>query len=589
MRRSGRTPLTTPEPTTVCEPEVTAELRELQVRFTRGGQAVHALRGVDLRISRGEILGLVGESGSGKSVLGLSLLGLLPAQAKVQGQALVGGVDMVSADAKVRRRVQRNALGAVFQDPMTSLNPTMRIGRQLAEVTQSTEESRRLLTAVGVPDARERLDAYPHELSGGLRQRVMLAMAVAGDPHLIIADEPTTALDVTLQAQVLNMFRRLRDDVGCAVLLITHDLAVAATIADRICVLYGGRIAEVGAAAPVTTTPAHPYTASLMTSRIAMDADSAVQLPTIAGEPPDPAGEPPGCSFQPRCPAAAAKCATHRPLLLPVPRHDGLAACHFNAGPDVERRTPPGWETQQRRTGGARMRDVVVRFGSRGLRGRGGSFEALRGVSLDLSPGESLALVGESGSGKTTVLRVLAGRLRPSTGQVEVLGSKGPQMVFQDAGASLTPWLTVGELLSERLRDQPAATRRARIGDLLGYLGLPEEVVRVRPQELSGGQRQRIALARAVIDPPDLLLCDEPTSALDASLAATVLNLIGQLRRELGFSMVFVTHDLAAARLVADRIAVMTGGRIVETGATNDVVSRPAQEYTRSLIAAVPR
>ncbi len=590
----GPTPPTAGSAIATVQSPTVAELAGLRVRFNRHGQTLQALRGVDLTIAAGEIVGLVGESGSGKTVLGLSLLGLLPAAARVEGTVTVDGVELNGADERTRRRVRQRALGAVFQDPMTSLDPTMRIGRQVHEVAGSTAEVVRLLDAVGITDARRRLRHYPHELSGGLRQRVMLAIALAAGPKLVIADEPTTALDVTVQAQVLTLFRRMRDEFGCAILLVTHDLAVASTVADRVCVLYAGLVAELGLVRAVLDRPAHPYTAALMSSRIGLQADRAVHLPVIAGEPVDPATDPIGCTFAPRCPAVAARCWEERPPLAPVGTHGGVAACHFEAGVEVGRRlsaVATAWapSTAAAQVGGVRLRNVGMRFpGRRGLRA-GEPFDALRGVHLDVAPGEAVALVGESGSGKTTLLRVVAGLQHPTSGSVNRGGSdRLPQMVFQDAGSSFTPWLTIGQHLEERIRHVTSADRRDRVAQALTRLGLPPEIAHVRPRQLSGGQRQRAALARAVIDPPDLLLCDEPISGLDASLAATVLNLLGRLRRELGFAMLFVTHDLAAARLIADRIVVMTGGVIVEQGPPGVVVGRPSEAYTQELLASVP-
>jgi len=564
-----------------------ADVRGLEVTFDRREQPVRALRGVDLAIAPGEIVGLVGESGSGKTVLGLSLLGLLSRAAVVHGEARVDGVDMVAAAPAAVRRVRREALGAVFQDPMSSLNPTTRVGPQVLEVAGSQAEAMRLLEAVGVPEAPRRMRQYPHELSGGLRQRVMLAIALAGDPKLVIADEPTTALDVTVQAQVLALFRDVREAFDCAIFLVTHDLAVAASVADRICVLYAGRVVELGTARETLGSPAHPYTAALLSARIALDADRGAQLPTLPGEPPDPRRDPPGCAFAPRCPKAAALCVQDRPALARTPRHQGVSACHFNGDRDLDHvLAKPPWGPTGPARGGARVRDVRVAFSVRGTLRRRAGADVLRGVSITVAAGESVALVGESGSGKTTLLRVLAGLQPPTAGAVEVPGRV--QMVFQDAGASLTPWLRVGELLEDRVRHLPRGERSARVRDVLGRLGLPDEAADVTPRELSGGQRQRVALARAVIQPPELLLCDEPISALDTSLAATVLNLLGRLRRELGFAMVFVTHDLAAARLVADRILVMTDGALVEDGPAERVIGAPGHEYTRALLRAVP-
>ena len=565
-----------------------ARVEELRVSFTRGSRPVHAVRGVDLSVQAGEIVGLVGESGSGKTVLGLSLLGLLPAAARIEGHAYVGETDMVSASDETRRRARRDDLGAVFQDPMSSLNPTMRVGRQVIEAAGTREEAARLLDACGIADVSRRMRQFPHELSGGLRQRVMLAIALAGSPRLVIADEPTTALDVTVQAQVLQLFARVRDEFGCAIVLVTHDLAVARTVADRICVMYAGRIVEHGSAAEALESPGHPYTGALLGARIGLHADPQRQLPMLEGEPPDPSVDLPGCSFAPRCPRREEVCGEVRPILRPTPRHTGAAACHFTEDPSVEHPLPRlPWPAQRAALGGAQVRGLRVAFPVQRLLRRTAGPEVLRGVDLTVEPGESVSLVGESGSGKSTLLRVLAGLLAPSAGTVQLPG-KRPQMVFQDAGASLTPWLTVGELLADRIRERPVGEREAEITRVLGRLGLGPELASSKPRELSGGQRQRVALARAIIDPPELLLCDEPISALDASLAATVLNLLGTLRRELGFAMVFVTHDLAAARLVADRIVVMTDGRLVEQGPADDIIRRPGHEYTRALLSAVP-
>lgn len=566
-----------------------AEVDGLTVTFTRRGAPVRAVRGVDLTIARGEILGLVGESGSGKTVLGLSLLGLLPEGAEVSGRAAIVGTDMVGADERTRQSVRHDKLGAVFQDPMSSLNPTMRIGRQVGEVAGTEAETIRLLDACGVPDAHSRLRQYPHELSGGLRQRVMLAIALAGSPALVIADEPTTALDVTVQAQVLRLLRDVRDEFGCAIILVTHDLAVAASVADRVGVMYSGRLVEVGNAASVLANPAHPYTTALLSARIALRADRSRQLPMLGGDPPDPRVTVPGCAFAPRCPRAEEVCFQQRPLLEPTRHHSGESACHFDAEP-VEQHSlvrlpwPPAVTSL---TGASRLRDVHVAFRNNSTFRRRMGSDVLKGINLTVAAGESVALVGESGSGKSTLLRVLAGLQKPRSGTVDT-PTVAPQMVFQDAGSSLTPWLSVGELLEDRVRSLPRKERLVRVHQVLSRLGLPVEVAAATPRQLSGGQLQRVALARAVIEPPHLLLCDEPISALDAALAATVLNLLGTLRRELGFAMVFVTHDLAAARLVADRIVVMTQGSLVEDGPADDIIFRPRHPYTKALLGAVP-
>jgi peptide/nickel transport system ATP-binding protein len=575
---------------------------DLHVSFTRGGQPVHALRGVSFDVMPGEIVGLVGESGSGKSVLGLTLLGLLPDRPRptITGRALVCGTDMVTATREEGRLVRQQHLGAVFQDPMTSLNPTMRVGRQVAESAGSTAEALRLLDAVGVPEAKRRLRAFPHELSGGLRQRVMIAMAVAGSPSLVIADEPTTALDVTVQAQILQLLGSLRDEFGTSFILVTHDLGVAAQVADRIAVLYGSRLAEIGAAEDVLQRPVHPYTTGLLRSRLMLGCDRSRPIVTLPGEPPDPRAHPPGCPFGPRCEFHQDACDAALPELVTVSKEgESLrqAACLRWDDPDrqaAEQVVAPPWApVELHLTGGpppaVLVHTVTKSFPIGGIFNRQ-QLKALRGVDLGVTKGEAVALVGESGCGKSTLLRSIAGLQSVDSGSIEFGRGARPQMVFQDAGASLTPWLTIGELVGERLRSEkmPRAERAERVTAALREVGLPPEIAESKPLQLSGGQRQRAALARATVVPPDVLLCDEPTSALDVSLAATVLNLIGQLRRDLGVAIIFVTHDLAAARVVADRIAVMYLGRIVEIGDAEEICTKPAHPYTQALLAAVP-
>jgi peptide/nickel transport system ATP-binding protein len=527
-----------------ASPVVTVTDLRLSLR-RGGGAAAQVLRGVSLAIGRGEIVAVVGQSGSGKTVLGLTLLGLLPASSRpvLAGAAVVAGVDMTLATQAERRRIRRTEVGVVFQDPMTSLNPTMTVGRQVTEAAGTREEAIRLMRAAGIPQPEQRFSAFPHQLSGGLRQRVMIAMAIAGNPSLIIADEPTTALDVTVQAQVLRVLRGLRDDIGCSVLMITHDLGVAAQVADRIVVMRSGEIIEEGLASRVLAAPAHPYTQELLRARLDLGTNP---------EPGEPADPPPLPTAGGQAPAGAKRAPASRPLLA--------------------------------------LTEVTCDFQVRDSAGRRVNLQALRGVTADVAAGESVALVGESGSGKSTLLRAIASLERGWKGGIEGPRRDDIQMVFQDPGASLTPWLTVRELLTERLRRTVSdrAARRARITRTLEMIGLPESTLEARPAELSGGQRQRVALARATIVPPKVLLCDEPTSALDVSLAATVLHLIHDLRRELGMTVLFVTHDLGVARFIADRIAVMYLGRLVEVGPADVVIGDPKHPYTKALIAAVP-
>ena len=566
------------------------EVRGLRTYFYTEAGVAKAVDGVDLEVRQGEVLGLVGESGSGKSVLGFTMLGLLP-QARVSGSVEVADTDMVTGDAKTLRKVRRLDLGAVFQDPMTSLNPTMRIGKQVAEAAGSDEEALKLLTAVGIPDPKRRFRAYPHELSGGLRQRVMIAIAIAGNPELIIADEPTTALDVTVQAQVLRLLLRLRDEIGCSIMFITHDLGVAAQISDRIAVLYAGRIAEIGPTADVLNQPAHPYTHGLLRSRLTLDTARHRKLAALAGSVPSPVTPLPGCAFAPRCVLATLACEATPPdpttiapgrvsaCIVPFETvSTELGSRLTTTTEDIEPETAPAESSEPRA--------VVLKDGVKAF----GKLQALRGISLTVADGESVALVGESGSGKSTLLRVIAGLEKPTSGTIELAGGQRPQMVFQDAGASLTPWLSVGELISERLRrnGMSRSQRQDAVAEVLERVGLPLDIAKARAGQLSGGQRQRVSLARATVVPPSVLLCDEPTSALDVSLAASVLNLIGDLRRTLDMSVVFVTHDLSVARVVADRIAVMYLGRIVEIGAADDVINDPVHPYTRALVDSIP-
>ena len=538
---------------------------------------------------------MVGESGAGKSVLGLTLLGLLPRNPapEVSGRAVVAGVDVVGADAETLRALRRRELGAVFQDPMTSLNPSMRIGAQIAEAAGGGAESLRLLEAVGFPDASRRLGAYPHELSGGLRQRAMIAMALAGNPSLIVADEPTTALDVTVQAQILRLIARLRDALATSFLLITHDLGVAARVADRVAVIYGGRVVESGAARELLRAPAHPYTAGLLRARMTLRTPRDRPVATLPGEPPDPRAPAPGCPFAPRCPLAMPECAAAMPPA--VARADGGEVACLRAGEAGAAPAPASGEIRPApaASGSAlpllRLERLSKTFRVRRRGWRRDRLRALREVSFELAEGEALAIVGESGSGKSTLLRVVAGLTAPDVGGVELAAGGRAGLVFQDAGASLTPWLRIGEQVGEAVAAAPSRRVRAeRVAATLAAMGLARGVARAKPAQLSGGQLQRVALARATIEPPALLLCDEPTSALDVSLAAGVLNMLRELRRRLGLALIFVTHDLAIARLVADRIAVMYLGRIVEIGPAEALVAAPAHPYTAILLESLP-
>ena len=570
-------------------------IHDLHVSFTMPTGVTPAVRGIDIEMRRGEILAVVGESGSGKSTVGLAILGLLAGNAEIRGSIVLDGHEIVGAPREVSRSIRRTNVRAVFQDPMTSLNPTMRVGHQLEEGITDDTSPEEWLRLVGITEPARRLRAFPHQLSGGQRQRVLVAMAMAGRPSLVVADEPTTALDVTVQKQILRLFRRLRDERGTAFLFVTHDLSVASDIADHIVVLYAGRVAETGPVKAVASTPAHPYSAALLEARFDLQADRSHQLPTISGEGSAAAFGSEGCPFAPRCILAVAECLAAPPPLIPVVQHAGLAACirSNEVTPTLWERTASDWPAGSISAKAGplvEVNNVRKSFAHRRFGSSKGRVDALRGVSLSIRGGESVAIVGESGSGKSTLLRLVARLIEPDEGSVSFITPDDPQLVYQDAYASLTPWLTVAELVGERLRrlSLSAVDRHELVIQALRRVGLREETARLKPPSLSGGQRQRVALARAISVPPKLLLCDEPVSAMDVSLAAAMLNLLVSLRLQLGMAMLFVTHDLAAARYVADRVAVMKDGEIVEEGTTELVVSEPQSEYTKLLLASMP-
>ena len=580
--------------------EKVGRLTDLGVVYEARGDLIQAVRDLDISVAKGEILALVGESGSGKTSAALALLGLLSEERNppaLSGEGAVLGVDMLGESTDARRELRRRHLGAIFQDPTASLNPTMTIGKQLIEAAGSEEEALALLEAVGVPEPQTRLKSYPHELSGGQRQRVMIAMAIAGEPALVVADEPTTALDVTIQAQILRLIRRLCDELRCAFVVVTHDLGVAAQIADRIAVCYAGRVVETGRTTEILAQPAHPYTAALLRSRITLDSKRGLTLATLAGEPPDMREQPPGCPFAPRCAFSRDACRAEVPPLVPAPGRAGTTAC-IRAHEIAEELAGPVVAPTAQLKGRAAPADGEIAVSLRGIEksfklrgaGRGIRLRALRGIDLDVQANECIALVGESGCGKSTLLRVVAELTEPDAGTVMLAAEGRPQMVFQDPSSSLTPWMSVGEQISEGVRSSgvPAREAKERTRLALNRVGLADQVVHKRPRELSGGQQQRVAIARAIVVPPPVLLCDEPTSSLDVSLAATVLNLLGELREELGMALIFVTHDLAVARFVADRIAVMYLGEIVEIGPAEAVTSNPGHPYTAALLASVP-
>ncbi|MGW1118179.1 ABC transporter ATP-binding protein [Streptomyces tanashiensis] len=601
------------------------EVRGLDVEFTTpDGGTLHAVRDVSFTLRRGETLAVVGESGSGKSTTALALLRMLPGTGRISGGTVrLDGEDLDTAGEDRLRAVRGARIGMVFQDPMTALNPVLTVGRHLDEVLRAhggtDKRARRaraveLLRLVGIPDPERRLDDHPHQFSGGQRQRVLIAMALAGEPDVLLADEPTTALDATVQDQILTLLGELTRTTGTALVLITHNMGVVARSCARLLVLYGGTVVEDGPTAEVLTRPRHPYTAGLLAAVPRLSAPSGTRLTGIPGTPPDLSLPLTGCAFAARCALAEDRCHTAAPPLadaggtvraacFPAAERAARAAL---AGPDEDTEPPAAPPVPARIDRPAPGRVVLTAeslsktYGSRRRR-----FTALDGVSLTLAAGETLGIVGESGSGKSTLARVLAhahpadgGRIlldgrdvtRPGRAELHAVRRR-VQMVFQDPYASLNPRMTVGEIVAEPLRAFAIGApgeRADRVAELLRLVGLDPAAADRHPRSFSGGQRQRIGIARALAPEPDVLICDEPVSALDVSVQAQIVGLLTDLQRDLGLALVFIAHDLAVVRQVSHRIAVMHDGRIVETGGADELCEHPRDPYTRALLAAAP-
>jgi peptide/nickel transport system ATP-binding protein len=595
-----------------------------QIQLTR--TVVEAVGNVDFRIAPGETLGLVGESGCGKSMTGLSVLGLLP-----NGGRIVGGsvkldehelVGLPEADLQALRG---NEMAMIFQDSQSSLNPTMPIGKQVAEPVRvhrqaSSREARdralEVLELVGLPQPRERLDDYPHQLSGGLRQRVMIAIALACEPKVLIADEPTTALDVTIQSQILALLDDLEERLGMATLLITHDMGVVAGRTDRINVMYAGRVVETATTDVVFKGMRHPYTQALLGSIPQLDQDRSKALFTIPGLPPELDPPPAGCRFASRCSRATEQCLEQEPPLDGADLAHLFACWHPVDGPVTRLATIVAPESVKPKaalsTNGARhllelssvVREYPVTAGLV-LQRKVDSIKAVSGITLHVDAAETLGLVGESGCGKTTLGKLVVGAETPDGGTVELAGKrvfalKGRalrkarrdlQMMFQDPYASLDPRMRVHAILREPLEIQGVGTRREqdeRITTVLREVGLPQNALERYPHEFSGGQRQRIGLARALMLDPQVIVADEPVSALDVSIRSQILNLMRRLQLERGTASVVISHDLAVVKYLSDRIGVMYLGKLVELGTGDDIYRRPAHPYTDGLIKAIP-
>jgi peptide/nickel transport system ATP-binding protein len=556
-------------------------------------------------------------------MLALSILGLQPRTAQVSGSVRLEGTELIGSSQAQWNKIRGSRIAMVFQDPMTALNPMYNIGWQVAEcirlhrpVSRAAAAARavELLAAVGLPEPARMAEQFPHQLSGGMRQRVVIAIAIANEPELLIADEPTTALDVTVQAQILDLLASIREQTSAAMIMITHDLGVVAGVADRVLVMYAGRAAELGPVDEVFARPGMPYTAGLLASLPSLQ-HRRERLPAIPGTPPTGQGYGPGCAFAPRCPLAAEPCESQPSLVSVGPGHS--AACHF-AGPEggaqaaIAFQQPPAAGTEEpgpapaREAGGHTV--LAARQLTKEFRVRGSGFRsvltvhAVSGVSLDLRAGRCLAVVGESGCGKSTLARLLMRLEEPTGGSItlngreltglsdeELRGSRRDvQMVFQDPYSSLNPRLSVGEIVGEPLIVHKISDRAAKVRQLLLSVGLdPAASVRF-PGEFSGGQRQRIGIARALALDPQALVLDEPVSALDVSIQASVLNMLRDLQHTRNMAYLFIAHDLSVVRQVADDVAVMYLGQIVEQGPADLIYRRPAHPYATALLSAVP-
>ncbi|MET3805551.1 peptide/nickel transport system ATP-binding protein [Nakamurella sp. UYEF19] len=597
------------------------EISDLQTEIVTRGAKITPVDGVSLTIAPGETVGLVGESGSGKTMTAMSILRLLPPGGTITGGSVkFAGRELTGLADREMRRLRGSDIGMIFQDPMTSLNPTRTVGSQLMEAYRihrggslraARNRATEVLGLVGMPRPAERLGDYPHQLSGGMRQRVMIALALVCEPALLIADEPTTALDVSIQAQILELLDDLKSRLSMGILLVTHDLGVIAGHSDRVAVMYAGRVVEQSSTVELFRAPAHRYTEALFESMPTLELDARRSLVAIAGAPPKLSGLPAMCRFAPRCRFASDICRDRDPVLEEVgpghtyacfhPRVEGETA---RVAEDLGLRAP---RPQASETPLLELVDV-----HRDFRLRSGSpfrprreLHAVSGVTLSVRSGETLGLVGESGCGKTTIGRMLVGLETPTAGTVRFEGAdiaglapqdfrkrrRNLQMMFQDSSAALDPRMTVSALVEEPLAAQgigSGAERRAQVALMLEAVGLPADAGTRYAHEFSGGQRQRIAIARALSLRPSVIVADEPVSALDVSIQAQILNLMRSLQDEYGLTYVVISHDLSLLKYLADRIGVMYLGKLVELGDSESVYSSPLHPYTAGLIAAIP-
>jgi peptide/nickel transport system ATP-binding protein len=601
-------------------------IENLKTYFSTDKGTVRAVDGISFSLEKGETIGIVGESGCGKSVTSLSVMRLLPEpMGRIHdGRICFHGTDLAGLSSKNMRNIRGDRISMIFQEPMTSLNPVLKIGYQLEEALFShkqmnTRERKKrsveLLDMVGIPDASKRLNDYPHQLSGGMRQRAMIAMALACDPDLLIADEPTTALDVTIQAQILEILDSLQDRMGMSMILITHNLGVVAEMAHRIIVMYAGKIVEESSTRDLFEAPCHPYTIGLIDSIPELDEkkDQRHKLATIPGMVPHPFDFPEGCRFNPRCPHAMEKCLREEPPLFETGTGHRTACWLYEAGSlkkgvCLEPPLPALPEKSDREKTGNIMeiRDLCKYFYVKGNSGKHGLVKAVDGISLDITRGETLGLVGESGCGKTTTGKMIVGLEKPTRGDIFWKDKKRSnldkkeltdftrkvQMVFQDPFSSLNPRMTVKEIVAEGIDIHRLASseqeREDWVAEALTDAGLRAEYMIRYPHEFSGGQRQRIGIARALAMKPELIVCDEPVSALDVSIQAQVINLLQDLQIRHDLTYLFVAHDLSVVRHIADRVAVMYLGKIMEEAETDILFESYLHPYTEALLSAVP-
>ena len=596
------------------------KIEQLKTVLHTATGTIRAVDGIDLELRPGECFALVGESGCGKSMTALSIMRLLPEAGRIAGGRVeLDGLDLLGLPEAAMRAVRGKRVAMIFQEPSTALNPVLTIGRQITEVIErhvpraqgTREKALSLLRSVGIADPERRFEQYPFELSGGLKQRAMIAGALAVDPEVLIADEPTTALDVTIQAQILELLARLQAERAMALLLITHDLGIVARMAHRVAVMYAGEIVELAERDDFMRAPQHPYSQKLFAA-LPSPQRRAGELAVIRGQVPPLDRTFGHCRFVERCDFAFDRCRVEAPRLLePLPAH--RARCHLRETGPAEPRTASGQRLQQAPAAATgpvllEVRDLKVHFPMRQgvFRRTAGYVKAVDGVSFELRKGRTLALVGESGCGKTTTGKAILQLIAPTEGSVQYAGEEltrfsraelrlrrsAMQIIFQDPYGSLNPRMRVAEILLEGMRSLSVgasdAERAQAIADLLKEVGLPVEALGRYPHEFSGGQRQRIAIARALAVNPRLIVCDEPTSALDVSVQAQILNLLRSLQARRGLAYLFITHNIAVVDYLAHEVAVMHQGRIVERGPVDQVLRSPAHPYTRQLLAAVP-